>query len=109
MPYDDPEIDDPQELVGVELPGDEAVTREMATAFADEFAQLGLTRPQILALFRKAEYAGAHRAWRLLGEDEIGRLVDESLAVWGRFRCVVTDRVVDEVSPEPLRLFRQRS
>jgi hypothetical protein len=109
MPYDDPEVDDPQELVGVELPGDESVTREMAVAFAEEFAQLGFTRPQILALFRKAEYAGAHQAWRLLGENEIGQLVDESLAVWGRFRGVVTDRVDDEIPPEPLRLFRPRS
>jgi hypothetical protein len=109
MPYDDPEFDDPQELVGVELPGDEAVTREMAAAFADEFAQLGLTRAQILALYRKAEYAGAHRAWRLLGDEAVARLVDESLAVWGRVRCVVTDRSDDEVEAAPLRLVRPRS
>jgi hypothetical protein len=109
MPYDDPEVDDPQELVGVELPGDETVTLEMAAAFADEFAQLGFTRAQILGLFRRAEYTGAYQAWTLLGEDAIARLVDESLAVWGRFRCVVTDSMVDEVVPEPLRLFRSRS
>lgn len=109
MPYEDPEPDDPHELVGVELPGDESVTREMAAAFADEFAELGLTRPQILALFRKAEYSGAHQAWRLLGEGEIGRMVDESLAVWGRFRCVVTDGVDNEPEPQPLTLFRRRS
>ena len=111
MPFDDPEIDDPHELVGVELPGDEAVTREMAAAFADEFAQLGFTRPQILALYRKAEYAGAHQAWRLLGEEQIARVVDESLAVWGRFTCVVTDCVDAGVEPEPqpLRFVRRRS
>ena len=111
MPYDDPEVDDPHELVGVELPGDESVTREMAAAFADEFAQLGFTRTQILALYRKAEYAGAHQAWRLLGEDEIARLVDESLALWGRFTVVVTDRVDDDAAPkpQPLQFFRSRS
>ena len=109
MPYDDPEPEDPQELVGVELPGDEAVTFEMAAAFADEFAQLGYTRAQILALYRKAEYAGAHRAWRLLGEEEIARLVDESLAVWGRFTCVVTDSSDHDAEPVPLRFFRSRS
>ena len=109
MPYDDPEPDDPQELVGVELPGDSTVTRDMASAFADEFAQLGLTRPQILGLFRRAEYTGAHQAWTLLGEEAIGQLVDESLAVWGRFAWVVTDKVDDDVQPEPLRLFRPRS
>ena len=112
MPYDDPEIDDPQELVGVELPGDESVTREMAAAFADEFAQLGFTRAQILALYRAAEYAGAHQAWRLLGEDEVGRIVDDSLAVWGRVTCTVTDAPeMDRPQPEwqPLRLFRSGS
>jgi hypothetical protein len=108
MPYNDPEFDDPQELVGVELPGDEGVTREMAEAFADEFAQLGFTRAQILALYRAPFYAGAHQAWRLLGYDEIGRIVDESLAVWGRISCAVTDR---PAAPrvEPLRLFRRTS
>ena len=109
MPYDDPEPDDPQELIGVELPGDETTTREMAAAFADEFAQLGFTRPQILALFRKAEYSGAHQAWRLLGEGEIARMVDESVAVWGRFTSVVTDRMNDEAVPQPLRFIRHRS
>ena len=32
MPYHEPEFEDPQELVGIELPGDEGVTREMAEA-----------------------------------------------------------------------------
>jgi len=45
----------------------------------------------------------------LLGEEAIARLVDESLAVWGRFTCVVTDGVNDDAEPAPLRLFRPRS
>jgi hypothetical protein len=109
MPYDNPEPEDPQELVGVELPGDESVTREMAEAFADEFARLGFTRAQILALYHKAEYAGAHRAYRLLGEDEVVRIVDESLAVWGRVRCGVIDGPDRDAAPEPVRFFRARS
>ena len=109
MPYDEPEIDDPQELVGVELPGDESVTREMAAAFADEFAQLGFTRSQILALYRRAEYAGAHQAWRQLGDEEVARMVDESLAVWSRVRSVVSDQPDADVEPVPLTLYRSRS
>ncbi|MCC7417466.1 MAG: hypothetical protein IT176_10035 [Acidobacteria bacterium] len=108
MPYADPESDDPQELVGVELPGSEAQTREMAAAFAEEFAQLGYTRAQILALYRRAEYAGAHRAWRLLGEDQIVRVVDESLAVWGRIRRVVIDAPACG-APDPPTWVRRRS
>ena len=109
MPYDDPEPDDPHELFGVELPGDETVTRDMAAAFADEFAQLGFGRSQILDLFRTPHYAGAHKAWELLGEDEIARLVDESVALYGRFTWVVTDGRGDEDAPQPLRLFRRGS
>jgi len=109
MPFDEPEFDDPHELHGVELPGDETVTYEMAAAFAEEFAQLGYTRPQILALFRKADYAGAHQAWTLLGEDAIARLIDESVDVWGRFACVVTDTADDNAGTQPLRFVRPRS
>lgn len=107
MPFDDPEPDDPQELVGVELPGDETVTREMAEAFADEFAQLGLPRSEILALYRSPEYSGAYRAWRLLGDEAIAQIVDESLAVYGQFTWVVTDN--NEPEPQPLRFFRRGS
>ena len=91
MPYDDPEVDDPHMLVGVVLPVDERATREMAAAFADEFAQAGLRCGEILALFRNSFYAGAHGAWQLLGEDEIRRIVGESLDVWGRLKFVVED------------------
>jgi len=108
MPYDDPDVEDPQELVGVELPGDETVTFEMAAAFADEFAQLGYTRPQILGLFRRAEYTGAHQAWTLLGEETIGRLVDESLAVWSHFTVVVTESADRDVEAQPLRVVTRR-
>ena len=108
MSYDEPESDDPHELVGVELPGDETDTREMAAAFADEFAQLGFTRAQILALYRKADYTGAQRAWRLLGEEAITQLVDESLAVWGQLRYVVTDSPDHEAELAPLRFIRRR-
>ena len=43
MPYDDPEPDDPSMLVGIALPCDEATEREMAAAFADEFARIGFS------------------------------------------------------------------
>ena len=95
MPYDDPDPADPQMLVGITLPGSAAATREMAETFADEFAQLGLDRDRILALYRVPFYAGAHAAWRQLGEAEIARIVDESLRVWGRYRFVVRDSADD--------------
>ena len=91
MPYNDPEPDDPQVLVGVYLEGNEDTVREMAAAFADEFAQLGHSREEILDLFRSPYYAGAHAAYDKLGEETIGEIVDESLRVWGKLRWTVQD------------------
>jgi len=100
MPYDDPEADDPHELVGVSLPGDEATTREMAAAFADEFAQMGFDRERLLGLFANPFYAGAHAARQLLGDAEIERIVVESLVVYGGRVCVVVDAAADDEEPD---------
>jgi hypothetical protein len=97
MPYDEPEPDDPQLLVGVGLPGDEATTREMARAFADEFAQLGFDREGLLRLFSSPCYAGAHAARQLLGDAEIVGIVEDSLRVYGGRQ----PRVVDAEGEEP--------
>lgn len=88
MPYDDPDVDDPQELVGVMLPGSPEATREMAYVFAEEFARLGHSRDQILLMFRRPFYAGAHAAYQALGAEAISQIVDECVQVWGRVRAV---------------------
>ena len=93
MSYHEPDPDDPHVLVGVSLPGDEATTREMAEAFADEFAALGLSRDEILALFRAPAYAAPHAAWQHMGDAEIGRIVEESVRCFSGFRVVVRDRI----------------
>ena len=91
MPRDDPEPDDPHVLVGVTLPADADATREMAAAFADEFAQMGFDRDRLLRLFANPFYAGAHAARQALGAAEIERIVDESLRVYGGRACRVLD------------------
>jgi hypothetical protein len=91
MPYDEPEPGDPNELVGVGLPGDEAATRRMAEAFADEFAQMGFDRDRLLRLFSSPHYRGAYAAQELLGEAEITRIVVESLRVYGSREVRVED------------------
>lgn len=91
MPRKDPEGDDPHELVGVVLPGDEASTREMARAFAEEFVQLEWSREQIQGLFRNPAYGGAHGALQALGSKEIDRIIDEAVELFGGFRVTVTE------------------
>jgi hypothetical protein len=92
MPYNEPDPTDPNVLVGVSLPGDEETTREMAAAFAEEFALLGFDEEKLMGLFRRPHYEGAHRAYLLLGEEEIGKLVSEATKFFGRFRVVVHDQ-----------------
>jgi hypothetical protein len=82
MPYHDPEPGDPHELIGVVFPGDEASTREMAYTFAEELARLGHARAEIVSIFRNPYYAGAHGAWRVLGEAAIEQIAGECASVW---------------------------
>ena len=86
MGYREPEASDPHELVGVVLPGDEASTREMAAAFAEEFARFGWQRERILAMFRNPAYRAANAALGTLGDEQIRSVVDEALALWGGMR-----------------------
>jgi hypothetical protein len=91
MPYDDPDLTDPQELVGVELPGGPEEMREMAYVFAEEFARMGHAGPQILRMFQNPFYAGAHGAYRTLGHTETEAIIDECARVWGRVHLVDRD------------------
>ena len=84
MPYGDPDPSDPHVLVGVGLPAEAGTMREMAYVFAEEFARIGLDAPRILRLFASPFYAGAHRAYRALGEAAVREIVEECVAVWGR-------------------------
>ena len=102
MPYDDPDPQDPMMLVGVELPGGRAAQVEMARCIAEEYARMGFDEEQILGLFRRPFYAGAHQALKDQGEEEIRRMVTEAVAVWGRLRSVVRD------GPQPIQFRKGR-
>jgi hypothetical protein len=91
MPYNDPDPTDPNVLVGVVLPADEEAMHEMAYVFAEEFARLGHDRQRILTLFKSPFYAGAHGAYRALGEEAIQVIVDECIAAWGGVRFSILD------------------
>ena len=86
MPYDDPDPTDPTVLVGVECPASPEAVREMAWVFAEEFARMGFDERRILRLFRTPFYAGAHRAFRALGETEVAAIIGQCVAAWGHHR-----------------------
>jgi hypothetical protein len=85
------EADDPMELVGVELPGSPETMRDMAYAFAEEFARMGYRGSQIETLFKTPFYAGAYRAYLALGEAEIQAIIGECVAAWGGLRFSILD------------------
>lgn len=91
MHYNDPDPNDPNMLIGVEVPATAETTREMAYVFAEEFARIGFDKEKLMRIFRRPFYAGAHRAYLELGEQEIETIVDECIAIWGRLRIVDND------------------
>jgi hypothetical protein len=91
MPYGDPDPQDPSILIGVLLPADRESLREMAVTFAEEFVALGYGADRLMSLFREPFYAGAHQAYRTLGESEVGRIVQECVKVRGGCRVAVHD------------------
>ncbi len=84
MPYGDADPTDPHMLICVGLPAEAETMREMAYVFAEEFCRMGWDAPMILRVFSKPFYAGAHRAYRALGEATVREIVEECVAVWGR-------------------------
>jgi hypothetical protein len=91
MPYEEPDLSDPNELVGVVLPAGAEAMRDMAYVYAEEFARMGQGEEAILDLFREPFYAGAHRAYRALGAGAVRAIVQECVEVWGRAAGTVRD------------------
>ncbi len=91
MPYNHPDPEDPQVLVGVLLPADGEALREMAWVFAEEFIRMGYSGKRVLRLFQNPFYAGAHEVYRTLGEEAVSSIIQECLRVWGKVRFVDQD------------------
>ena len=88
MPYGEANPSDPNVLVGVLLPAEAETVREMVYVFAEEFARMGYDEARLLRVFRNPFYAGAHRAYSVLGEQAVGEIVGECVRVWRRTRPV---------------------
>ena len=93
--------DDPMELVGVVLPAKMETMQEMAYAITEEFVLLGYDNGALLRMFQNPFYAGAHQAYRTLGEEAIRKIVDECLAAWGGVRFAISDFCENE-NPKPV-------
>jgi hypothetical protein len=84
MPYDDPEADDPMELVAQSVPAGADDVDQMASAIADEYARVGFDREGLLALFREPRFVLTHAVHQRRGDAWCVELVDRTLARWRR-------------------------
>jgi hypothetical protein len=91
VPYKDPDPSDPNVLVGVELPAESETMRDMAYAFAGEFAQMGYDGDALFRVFQNPFYAGAHQAYGALGAEAVRKIIAECLAAWGGVRFSILD------------------
>jgi hypothetical protein len=84
MPYDDPDATDPMTIHGVVVETDsDAPMRDMAECFVEEYLRGGFEADRILKMFQTQGYAGPFLAYQTLGEDEIRRIIDELVPLWG--------------------------
>ena len=75
--------EDPYELVGMVIPGEEGQTEAMAQALLEEFILLGWGKKQLMTLFTSPLYLGTHRIYQEKGEAWVQALIDETCARWG--------------------------
>jgi hypothetical protein len=80
-----PEPEDPLQIVGVVLdrPMDAAGIEAMARTFVEEYALMGWGPKRILSLFRHPHFAGAHDAYKVLGEARIVSMISEVAGAQG--------------------------
>jgi len=103
VPYNDPDPSDPNILVGVVLPAERETMREMAYAFAEEFALLGYDSDGLFRVFQNPFYAAPHQAYRALGEEAIRKIVAECLAAWGGIQFRIADGEWQNEGKEKIR------
>ncbi len=74
--------EDPYELVGMVIPGEEGQTEAMAQALIEEFILLGWNEKQLMTLFTSPLYLGTYRIYQEKGEGWVQNLIAETCVAW---------------------------
>ena len=91
MPKDEFSTEDPQELVGMVVPGESGTLDAMAEAFVDEYVRLGWTEDRLMTLFVNPMFLATHRIYRLKGERYVRELIRNTCEKWGVRSKELTD------------------
>ncbi len=82
MPKDEFGNQDPMELMGVVLPGDEGTLDAMAECFIDEYVRMGWTEQRLMVLFKNPMFLATHRVYLQKGEPYVRELIRRTLNKW---------------------------
>ena len=82
MPKDEYSTEDPQELVGMVVPGDSGTLDAMAEAFVEEYVRLGWRENRLMTLFINPMFMATHRIYRAKGELYVRELIRKSCERW---------------------------
>jgi hypothetical protein len=74
--------EDPYELVGMVVPGEEGQLEAMAEALVEEFVMLGWNEKRLITLFVNPFYLATHRIYRQKGEEYVQELIQQVCARW---------------------------
>ena len=77
------EREDPMELVGMVMPGEEGQLEAMAECIVDEYVRLGFDQRRLMTLFRSPLFLATHRVYRAKGEAYVRQLIEKTLLKWG--------------------------
>lgn len=70
----DYEQDDPMELRAVAMPGGD--DEMQAKAFIEEFLFMGMSKSELIEVFKNPFYAGAYRLYEKFGEEKIVSIIN---------------------------------
>ena len=82
MPYNEPESDDPMELVGMVMPGEPGQLEAMAECLVEEYVRLGWDARRLMTLFVNPMFMATHRIYRQKGAAYVREVIDRMCAKW---------------------------
>jgi len=75
MPYEEFDVEDPMDLVGMVLPGEPGQLEAMAECFVEEYVLMGWDEPRMMTLFVNPMFMATHRIYRQKGEVYVRELI----------------------------------
>ena len=80
MPIDEFCDEDPLELVGMVMPGEEGQLERMAETIVEEYARMGWDQKRLMTLFTNPMFMSTYRVYQLKGAGYVENLIQQTCA-----------------------------